>query len=75
MSYITELWHGFEQKFEELRNKIHPELHAEADALAAEAKKIAEVAATEEKPVVAEAVKATVKVAEEAATAETEAKP
>lgn len=72
---VKTLLREFEQRFEDLRHKIHPELHAEADALAAKAKEIAEVAAAHEEPIVADAAKATVLAAEEAVKTEVDPRP
>jgi hypothetical protein len=81
MSKVSGLWHEFEQAFEDLYNKIHPELRADADALAAKAKAIAQEAerlavaavtqvAVQEKPLLADAAKVAVGAVEKAVEAE-----
>jgi hypothetical protein len=80
MSELTDLWHAFTAKLAELKGKIDPAFHKDVDEVAAKADAIkkkteetAQVAVAEEKPVVTEAVKAAVQVAEAAAATEEKA--
>jgi uncharacterized membrane protein len=80
MSEITNLWHALLAKIAELKGKVDPALHQDVEAVAAHAEAIkaqteqtVAAAVAEEKPVVAEAAKATEAVATEAAQAEVKA--
>lgn len=70
MSEISSLWHSLLAVLDELKAKVDPVFHKSVDEITAKAraaKDAAEKAVAQEKPIVQDAVQATVQVAEKAA--------